>query len=59
MKKDLLKYLGAIVVILGAILLIISSFAGLNNNNGVQFTGIALMIVGVIAYIIMNKKIED
>lgn len=59
MKTDLLKYLGVMVVILGAILLIISQLAGWNNYNGVQLTGIGLMVAGLIAYIVMNKKIEE
>lgn len=59
MKTDLLKYLGAIAVIVGAILLIVSQLAGWNSYNGVQFTGIGLMIAGLVAYIVINKKIED
>lgn len=59
MKTDLLKYLGVMAIILGAIVLIISQLAGWNNYNGVQLTGIGLMIAGLIAYIVMNKKIEE
>lgn len=59
MKTDFLKYLGAIAVIVGAILLIVSQLVGWNSYNGVQFTGIGLMIAGLVAYIVINKKIED
>ena len=38
------KYLGAIVVILGAILLICSHFLGWNSYNGVQIGALVIMI---------------
>ena len=50
------KYLGAIVVILGAILLICSFFLGWNNYNGVQIGAMCLMIVGLLLHIFLGKK---
>jgi hypothetical protein len=50
------KYLGAIVVILGAILLICSFFLGWNNYNGVQVGALALMLVGLLLHIFLGKK---
>ena len=50
------KYLGAIVVILGAILLICSFFLGWNNYNGVQIGALVLMIAGLLLHIFMGKK---
>jgi hypothetical protein len=50
------KYLGAIVVILGAILLICSFFLGWNNNNGVQIGALAIMIAGLLLHIFLGKK---
>lgn len=54
--KSFLQSIGIIVMIIGSILLILSHFLGWNNNNGVQFGSIALIIIGLIVYIILNKK---
>lgn len=54
--KSFLKYLGAIVVILGAILLVCSYFLGWKNYNGVQIGAMALMIVGLLLHIFLGKK---
>ena len=50
------KYLGAILVILGAILIICSYFIGWNSYNGVQIGAMGLMIVGLLLYIFLGKK---
>ena len=50
------KYLGAIMIIIAAIVLICSFFFGWNNYNAVQIGAMALMIIGLVVYIIMNKK---
>jgi len=50
------KYLGAIIVILGAILLICSYFLGWNNYNGVQIGAMVLMIAGLLLHIFLGKK---
>ena len=54
--KGFLQSIGIILMIIGSIILILSYFMGWNNLNGVQFGGMALIIVGVIVYIILNKK---
>ena len=54
--NSFLKYLGAIIVILGAILLVCSSFLGWNNYNGVQIGALVLMIAGLLLHIFMGKK---
>ena len=50
------KYLGALIVILGAILLICSFFLGWNNYNGVQIGALVLMIVGLLLHIFLCKR---
>ena len=50
------KYLGAILVILGAILLILSYFLGWNSYNGVQIGAMVLMIAGLLLHIFLGKK---
>lgn len=54
--KSFLKYLGAIVVILGAILLICSFFLGWKDYNGVQVGALSLMIVGLLLHIFLGRK---
>lgn len=51
-----LKNLGLIIVVIAAIVLVLSHFLGWNNINGVQFGAFGAMIVGVILYIILNKR---
>ena len=59
--KSLLKNLGLILAIIGAAILIGGFFAGSSilNNNGVLGGSLALIIIGLIAYIILNKRIVD
>ncbi|MCQ2111639.1 MAG: hypothetical protein MJY79_09120 [Bacteroidaceae bacterium] len=52
------KYLGAMIVIIGAIILICSFFCGWNNYNGVQLGAMGVMILGLIVYIMMNKRVS-
>lgn len=57
--KDLLKNLGLILVLIGVVILLICSLTGNVNNNGVLGTSIVLIILGLISYIIINKRIAD
>lgn len=53
-----LKNLGIIIIVLSAIVLILSHVLGWNNINGVQFGAFGAMILGVVLYIVLNKKVE-
>ncbi|MDR2858953.1 MAG: hypothetical protein LBV64_00975 [Mediterranea sp.] len=57
MKKSLLKNLGLVLTILGAIILVVCSYTGHVNNNGVLLTAITLVVVGLISYIVINKRV--
>ena len=59
--KGLLKNLGLIMVVLGAVILIAIFLTGSSavNDNGVFGGSIFLIIAGIIVYIIMNKRITD
>ena len=50
------RYLGALLVILGAILLICSYFLGWNSYNGVQIGAMVLMLAGLLLHIFLGKK---
>ena len=59
--KGLLKNLGLIMVVLGAVILIAIFLTGSSavNDNGVLGGSIFLIIAVIIVYIIMNKRITD
>ncbi len=57
--KGLLKNLGLILIVIGAVILVCCSFTGNINDNTILGISIALVIVGLISYIIINKKITD
>lgn len=51
-----IQYSGLALIIIGAIILIVSYFAGWNNINAVNVGSFAGMIVGLIVYIIGGRK---
>ena len=51
----LIKNLGVIVIILGALALIIPSFLGFNSNTTLSICGF-LLFAGLVLHIIMTKK---
>ncbi|MBQ8968972.1 MAG: hypothetical protein IJ064_04465 [Bacteroidaceae bacterium] len=50
------KYAGIGLIVLGALVLLISYFAELVDMNPVQFTGLGLIIAGLIAHIIITRR---
>ena len=57
--KVLLKNLGLLIILAGAILLLVSAYTGNVNDNGILVTSAVLVVVGLIVYIILNKRITD
>ena len=57
--KVLLKNLGLILILVGVIILIAFSLTGNVNNNTILGTSILLVVLGLVSYIIINKKIAD
>ena len=57
--KSLLKNLGVLLVIIGAVILIACFTTGNVNNNTVLASSLALVVIGLIAHIILNKRITD
>lgn len=55
--NNFLKNLGLILVVIGAIVLIASFATGNVDTNVPLVTGFSLIIAGIIAYIVLNKKI--
>ena len=59
--KSLLKNLGLILMIIGAAILVGVFFTGSAaiNDNGVFGGSAALIVIGLIVYIVLNKRIVD
>ena len=57
--KTLLKNLGVILVIVGAIILILCFVNGNVNDNTTLGTSLLLVVVGLLAHIIINKRIIE
>ncbi|MDD4609229.1 MAG: hypothetical protein WCQ82_04760 [Bacteroidaceae bacterium] len=57
--KSLLKNLGLIAVLIGASILIACHFTANTSNNTILGGSLALMIIGLVAHIMLNKKFTD
>ena len=57
--KGLLKNLGLILILVGVVILLACSFPGNVNNNAILGTSVVLVVLGLISYIVINKKIAD
>ena len=59
--KSLLKNLGLILMIIGAAILVGVFFTGSAaiDDNGVLGGSAALIVIGLIIYIVLNKRIVD
>ena len=59
--KSLLKNLGLILMIIGAAILVGVFFTGSAaiNDNGVLGGSAALIVIGLIVYIVLKKRIVD
>ena len=57
--KGLLKNLGLILILVGVVILLACSFTGNVYNNAILGTSVVLVVLGLISYIVINKKIAD
>ena len=57
--KSLLKNLGLILILVGVVILLGCSLTGNVNNNAILGTSVVLVVLGLISYIVINKKIAD
>ncbi|MEY8706182.1 hypothetical protein AALK94_02290 [Bacteroides faecichinchillae] len=57
--KDLLKNLGLILILIGVVILLACSITGNVNNNVVLGTSAVFVVLGLISYIVINKRITD
>ncbi len=54
--KGLLKNLGLILIVVGVVILVACSFTGNVNNNAILGSSAVLVVVGLISYIVINKR---
>lgn len=54
--KTFLKYLGAILVLCGVVCLAVYAFY--KQTNGLLVTAMVLEVVGILSYIIINKRLD-
>lgn len=52
------KFSGIALIVLGAIILLVSYLMQWTENNAIQFTALALMIVGLIVHIVLQKRLN-
>lgn len=57
--KVLLKNLGLLMILAGAVILLACAFTGNVNDNTILGSSAGLIVIGLITYIILNKKIVD
>lgn len=57
--KGLLKNLGLILILIGAVILIVCAYTGNVNNNAILGISTVLVVAGLISYIAINKVITD
>ena len=59
--KSLLKNLGLLLIIIAAVALIAIFFTGSSaiNDNAVLGGSVALMVIGLILHIVLNKKLAE
>lgn len=57
--KGLLKSLGLILILVGVVILIACSVTGNVNNNTLLGVSAVLVVLGLISYIVINKRIAD
>lgn len=57
--KSLIKNSGMLLIFIGVIILIASALTGNVNNNNILFGSAGVIILGLIVYIITNKRITD
>ncbi|MGL4333361.1 MAG: hypothetical protein ACRCZQ_08735 [Bacteroidales bacterium] len=56
--KELLKYLGVIIAIIGVAILAIPQFMGI-TTNATLMTGLVVIILGIVSFILINKRIQE
>jgi len=54
--ENLLKYCGAILILVGVLMLLIYHFA--TKANALLVISLVLMVAGIIAHMVLNKRVQ-
>ena len=52
-----IQLIGFILIIVGAVLISLSMTMAWNNNNLISFGSVALVVAGIITYVIASKRV--
>ena len=52
-----IQIIGLILIIIGAVLISLSMTMAWNNNNLISFGSVALVVAGIITYVIASKRV--
>ncbi len=55
--SELVKSLGVIILLIGVVVLAVPAFTG-GVNNSILLAGLALIIIGYLSHIVINKRVE-
>ena len=55
--NEILKYLGVFILLIGVVILAVPFLTG-GMTNGILLTGLAAIIIGYLAHIVINKRIQ-
>lgn len=55
--SGLIKNLGVIVLLIGVVILAVPYLTG-SMTNGILLTGLAVIILGYLGHIVINKRVE-
>ena len=56
--KELINYLGIILMLIGVAVFVYYHFAVIGGGNGYLYVGLGCVIAGLFAHIIVNKRIR-
>ncbi|MBQ4358107.1 MAG: hypothetical protein II766_01865 [Paludibacteraceae bacterium] len=59
MNNLLLKLCGTIIVLIGVLILVLHSFKVLPDNNIVLSVAGIIIIIGIVLYTIINKRLKE
>lgn len=56
--KELINYLGVILMLIGVAIFVYYHFAVIGGGNGYLYVGLGCVLAGLFAHIIVNKRIR-
>ena len=57
--KAFLKNLGLLLILAGVVIQVVCFFTGNVNNNAIWGTTLVLVVLGLVSYIALNKRLSN